>query len=148
MELFKVRTAVVSACLAVVGGLFCMVLLAGCGPPKEVAAIIVAPGNVSTLNLNRLWGRVAEATGVDAEGATLEQLQLICDFSGTIRLFNFQVFTRDRYFLQFGQVGGVAKASVFGSRTPDGEVFQHSSWSTSLDPVFDAFDRIGVGTMR
>ena len=121
-------------------------VVAGCGSSDEVFIVVDYPSSAFTISFNRLWGQLAQAVGVDPEGARLEDFKLICDASGAIQTLDFQVVTRDRFFLQFVGTRGV-KASWYGRRVPADEMLPVSSWDVPLDPVFGALDALGVKTL-
>ncbi|MHB8869185.1 MAG: hypothetical protein ACYC6T_14295 [Thermoleophilia bacterium] len=119
----------------------------GCGLVErhdQVSAQLTAPGRIDDLDLTELWGRVSQAAGVDAAGASLEDLNLVWGEDGSLWQFNFQVQTADGYSLQVGgSPSGSAglKLSAYGSKVDAG--FQRSSWSTSLDQTFRVLDALG-----
>jgi hypothetical protein len=147
MKRRQLQTIPLAIIALLAGVLWPALLTAGCGP-REVEAVVTLPGDVDALNLNRLWGGLAQELGVDPEGAMLDEFRLMYDGSGAIRVFNFQVVTRDRYFLQFGVAGAGVKASILGSQIAAGEPLPQSSWSVPLDTVFAAIDRVGLAALE
>lgn len=110
---------------------------------------VKAPVDARTLSFNRLWGQLAQATAVNPDGASVENLRLHYLPSGAIRSLELQVLTQDRWLLQLICVEGTRNMAVSGSRIPDGELLpQKSSWSVPLDPLFSSIDRLGLDALE
>jgi hypothetical protein len=119
----------------------------GCTSSDEISLTIDAPTDAHAFSFNRLWGRLAQAAGVEAEGASLTEFHFTSDAAGTVRLFDFQVMTSDGFFLQYTGVPG-SKASIYGHRIASDEPQRASSWSVPLDPIFGALDALGLKELQ
>ncbi|MBN1629379.1 MAG: hypothetical protein JW990_06440, partial [Thermoleophilia bacterium] len=114
----------------------------------EVSVLVPVPQSINDLDFGRFWTILADAADVEPEGATLESFEVFYRRSGSIYHFNLQVFTADRYLLETGYGEGSEKTHFYGGHIPDDASLPRSSWSTPLESVFAALDRLGIGSFE
>jgi hypothetical protein len=133
--------------LLVMAALGLSFVLRGPAQGHERTAEVTTPGAVGRLSFNRLWGSIAEATGVESEGAIAQGFSVSWNADGSLRGLRFRALTADGILLQAGYIGNGSpdvpvRVSVYGSEA--GSEIRPTFSGVPLDELFLVLDALGL----